>query len=140
MLHASSGNPTALPDEALIAAASRMYPSNKIVTARRLTQETLYWYSHNGTRPLPAIEIRFDDPAKTSIYIDPQTASVAGLTDTSSRTYRWLFRFLHDYDLPVLLRNQPARDVLIWLLSLAGLVISVSGVVVGWRTLRRSVG
>jgi hypothetical protein len=54
MLHASSGNPTALPDEALIAAASRMYPSNKIVTAQRLTQETLYWYSHNGTRPLPA--------------------------------------------------------------------------------------
>ncbi len=140
MLHASSGNPTALPDEALIAAASRMYPSNTIVAAQRLTQETLYWYSHNGTRLLPAIEIRFDDPAQTSIYIDPQTASVAGLTDTSSRTYRWLFRFLHDYDLPVLLRNQPARDVLIWLLSLAGLVISVSGVVVGWRTLRRSVG
>jgi cytochrome b subunit of formate dehydrogenase len=35
------------------------------------------------------------------------------------------------------LRNQPARDILVWLLSIAGLVISVSGVVVGWLTLAR---
>ena len=33
--------------------------------------------------------------------------------------------------------NQPARDILMWLLSIAGLIISVSGVVVGWRTLAR---
>jgi hypothetical protein len=56
---------------------------------------------------------------------------------TETGTYRWLFNFLHDYDLPILLRNQPARDILVWLLSIAGLVISVSGVVVGWLTLAR---
>jgi cytochrome b subunit of formate dehydrogenase len=37
----------------------------------------------------------------------------------------------------VLLRNQPARDIIVWVLSIAGLVVSVSGVVIGWRTLTR---
>jgi len=37
----------------------------------------------------------------------------------------------------VLLRNQPARDIIVWLLSIAGLVVSVSGVVVGYRVLKR---
>jgi outer membrane receptor protein involved in Fe transport len=136
---AVTGSPLAIADDVLIAAARRMYPDDAVVSARRLTEETLYWYSHHNKRALPAIEVRFDDPARTSVFLDPATASIAGFGDTSSRTYRWLFAFLHDYDLPVLLRHRPARVVLIWLLSLAGLIVSVSGVVIGWRTLRRSV-
>ncbi len=69
--------------------------------------------------------------------IDPATGAIAGVIDRSARAYRWLFSFLHDYDLPVLLRNQPARDIVVWLLSIAGLIVSVTGVVVGYRTLAR---
>jgi uncharacterized iron-regulated membrane protein len=102
-----------------------------------LTEEDVYWYSHHRQRPLPVLRVKFDDPASTWLYIDPASGEIAGLSDSSGRTYRWLFNFLHDYDLPVLLRNQPARDILVWVLSIAGLIISVSGVVVGWRTLVR---
>jgi uncharacterized iron-regulated membrane protein len=102
-----------------------------------LTEEDVYWYSHHRKRPLPVLRVQFDDANRTWLIIDPQTGEIAGLSDSSARTYRWLFNFLHDYDLPVLLRNQPARDGIVWLLSIAGLIISVSGVVVGWRTLKR---
>jgi uncharacterized iron-regulated membrane protein len=134
---AISGEPQQLSEGALFAAAQRMYPGVAMTGADRLTEETLYWYAHHNPRPLPILRATFADPSGTSIYIDPETGAVAGLSDRSSRTYRWLFNFVHDYDLPVLLRNRPARDILIWLLSLAGLVISVSGIVVGWRVLRR---
>jgi uncharacterized iron-regulated membrane protein len=81
--------------------------------------------------------VQFDDADRSWLFIDPTTGELAGLSDSSARTYRWLFNFLHDYDLPILLRNPPARDILVWLLSIAGLVISVSGVVAGWRALAR---
>jgi hypothetical protein len=132
------GAPVTLSDAMLVKAASTVFPAANVTDVERLTEEHLYWYSHHSQRPLPVLEIRFDDPSATWLYIDPATGSIAGLRDRSSRTYRWLFNFLHDYDLPVLLRNQPARDIIVWLLSIAGLVVSVSGVVIGYRTLKRS--
>src|SRR5690606_25503774 len=132
---AKSGLPVMLEDDVLIEAASRMLPWGPMVGSRRLTEGTLYWYSHHVKRPLPIIEVSFADPSGTRLYIDPATGQIAGVGDRSARTYRWLFNFVHDYDLPVLLRNQPARDVVVWLLSVAGLVVSISGAVVGWRVL-----
>jgi uncharacterized iron-regulated membrane protein len=133
----TTGSPVTLDDDALVQAARRVYPTVSMVDAHRLSEETLYWYSHHNKRPLPVIKVTFGDPSATWLYLDPATGAIAGLSDRSSRTYRWLFNFVHDYDLPVLLRNQPARDIIVWLLSLAGLVISMSGVVIGYRTLAR---
>ncbi len=133
----ATGAPLRLEDDTLITAAKSFLPSATMVAAERLTEESLYWYSHHNKRPLPIIQVTFDDPSATWLFLDPATGAIAGLSDTSSRTYRWLFNFFHDYDLPVLLRNQPARDVLVWLLSIAGLIVSVSGVVVAWRTIAR---
>ena len=116
----------------------RRLPIRLTARRRRLAhEEDVYWYSHHRKRPLPVLRVQFDDPNRSWLFIDPATGEIAGLSDSSARTYRWLFNFLHDYDLPILLRNQPARDILVWLLSIAGLVISVSGVVIGWRTLAR---
>lgn len=140
LIEPSDGRSAALADTELMAAAQRLYPTSRIVATERLTEDSLYWYSHHSRRPLPIIELRFDDPAATWLYLDPQTGSIAKMSDRSARTYRWLFDFLHQYDLPLLLRHQPARDILIWLLTLAGLVISLSGVVLGWRTLKRNLG
>ena len=135
---AQTGMPIRLEDAALIEAARHVFPSAPVIDAYRLTEETLYWYSHNAKRPLPVVKVSFGDPSATWLYLDPATGAIAGLSDRSSRTYRWLFNFIHDYDLPLLLRNQPARDILVWVLSIAGLVVSVSGVVIGWRTIARS--
>ncbi len=138
LAEASTGSPVKLADDVLIEAARRVLPAASVVEAHRLTEETLYWYSHHNKRALPVIKVSFGDPSATWLYLDPATGSIAGLSDRSSRTYRWLFNFVHDYDLPVLLRNQPARDILVWVLSIAGLVVSVSGVVIGWRTIART--
>lgn len=137
MADPQSGLPAQIADAALIAAAEGAYPAASVVAAARLTSEDLYWYSHHHKRALPILRVQFDDPEATWLFLDPATGAIAAVSDRSARIYRWLFNFLHDYDLPVLLRNQPARDIVVWLLSIAGLVVSVSGVVIGWRTLRR---
>lgn len=132
-----SGARITLEDAVLVEASRGVLPDASVAETERLTEENVYWYSHHNKRPLPVVKVRFDDAAATWLFLDPATGQIAGLSDGSARTYRWLFNFFHDYDLPILLRNQPARDILVWVLSIAGLVISVSGIVIGWRTIVR---
>ena len=47
-----------------------------------------------------------------------------------------LFDALHSFDFAWLRAHRPAWDIVMWVLSIAGLVISVSGVVIGWRRLK----
>lgn len=49
------------------------------------------------------------------------------------RLYRWTFSALHSLDFRFLIAHRPLWDVAVWLLSIAGLIVSVSGVVIGWR-------
>ena len=75
----------------------------------------------------------FDDDAKTWFHISPVTGDIIGRVDSSRRTYRWLFNALHSFDFQLLLMYRPAWDIVVWLLSILGTIVSVSGVVIGWR-------
>ena len=84
-----------------------------------------------------AVRAGFDDTDKTWLHIDPVTGEILGRTSDSGRLYRWLFNALHDFDLRFLLHHRPVWDILLWALSVGGMIISVSGVVIGWRRLGR---
>lgn len=119
------------------AAAAGLVPGAHLLSLTRLTQEDAYWYSHHTRRRLPVLRAVYDDADATWAHIDPVTGEILGRANNSSRTYRWLFDALHDMDLRWLLAHRPAWDLLVIGLSLGGLVISVSGIVIGWRRLGR---
>ncbi len=127
--------------EALTKLARRSVREGQLVETALLTQYDLYWYAtgdpRHDDRPLPVLRLTFDDPQASWLYIDPSTGVLLGHSNQGRRTYRWLFSALHSFDLPILLEHRPLRDGLMILLSIAGLIVSVSGVVVGWRYLGR---
>jgi uncharacterized iron-regulated membrane protein len=86
---------------------------------------------------LPVWRIKFANRARTWVHIDPLTGELLGAIDARGRAYRWLYDGLHRWDLGPLLAHPPARRMFIWLLSLAGLVVSVSSIWIAWRRLRR---
>ena len=86
---------------------------------------------------MPVWRIRYGDAAGTWLHVSPASGQILGSSDERSRLRRWLFNGLHSLDLPWLIHHRPAWDIVVWLLSIAGMVISVSGVVIGWRRLRR---
>lgn len=131
------GTAKRLPEETIIAAATRLLPDATMVLRQRLERYDAYWYQHHRQRVLPVLRVGFDDPASTWFHLDPATGELLGRSDTSARSYRWLFNAPHSFDFPVLLAYRPAWDLVVIVLSLAGLVISVSGVVIGWRRLVR---
>lgn len=138
---ARTGAPGQVTDQALFEAARTLVPGAPVVFARRLTQEDAYWYAtRRDERRLPVLRVGFADPHATWIYLDPQTGEVLGRTDRSRRIYRWLFDALHAWELPVFRGADGVRQVVIWVLAAGGLVLSISGLTIGWRRLKRKFG
>jgi len=137
MTDPTSGGAVTLSDDEIFAAARELLPDAAMTTALRLRQFDAYWYPHHNERALPVLRVGFNDAAESWFYIDPRNGDVLARIDNSRRTYRWLFNALHSLDFSLLLRHRPAWDIVVWLLSLIGIIVSTSGVVIGWRRLRR---
>lgn len=133
----ATGVTVAVSDDEIFAAARRLLPSSPMTMHLRLEQFDSYWYKHHSDRKLPVLRVGFDDADNSWFHIDPVTGDILGRTDDGRRSYRWLFNALHSLDFPLLLNTRPAWDIVVWLLSLAGMIVSVSGIVIGWRRLRR---
>jgi uncharacterized iron-regulated membrane protein len=132
-------------DAALLATAKRLMPDHNITRVTRLDRYDNYYYyrqPHNMggqiLRRLPVLRVEFDDPEHTWVHIDPYTASVFNSIDDRGRVKRWLFTFLHSFDARDFVESRPLWDVTLILLSIGGFVLCTSGVMIGWRRLRRS--
>jgi hypothetical protein len=58
-------------------------------------------------------------------------------SDRTQRVGRWLFNLMHSWDWQPLLARPLLRESLLIAMSIGGLVIALSGIVLGWRRLRR---
>ena len=92
-------------------------------------------YAANA-RELPVLRVQFDDPGRTIAYLSLHSGEVVLSADRAQRTGRWLFNFLHSWDLPWMLKAAAARDALLIALSLGALALALTGVVLGYRRLR----
>lgn len=128
----------------LEAAASRLLAA-PVVRIENLARHDLYYYTRaphtmtgGGDRPLPAMRVVFGDAYGTWVHIDPHTGAVLGRVDRDRRLSRWLFAMLHSWDWLPLLERRPLWDLVLIVLSIGGALLSVTGVVIGWRRLRRT--
>lgn len=122
--------------ERIARAAARLIPTSPPPQIERLTDDDVYWYSHHQERKLPVLRVQFSDPAATWFHVDPATGGILNRIDRSNRIYRWLFNGLHSFDFAFLVRYRPAWDLVLLALSVGGLAIALSGIVIGWRRLR----
>jgi uncharacterized iron-regulated membrane protein len=137
LLDARSGEPVAFDEQRLVQAARRLMPDDRMIAHERIERYDSYWYAHHDHPPLPVLRVAFDDPQHTWFYIDPTTGQVLDLLDDGGRRNRWWFNALHRLDFSGLVGHRVLWHATIWVLCLAGLTISASGTVIGWRRLRR---
>jgi hypothetical protein len=90
--------------------------------------------------PFSATTRRFvmDDAARTWVHIEARSGEIVSLMDASRRRYRWIVDGLHTMDFPPLNRAGDAWHVLLLCATTLGLVFTATGVVLGWRRLRKS--
>ncbi len=133
----ATGAPVALSQDRIVDAVRRVVPDATMAFSRQIDVSDAYWYSLHHERELPVLRVGFADPVHTWLHISPVTAEILDRSDDGRRTYRWLFNALHSFDFPPLLRYVPSRAIVVWLLSVVGTIVSISGVVIGWRRLWR---
>lgn len=142
LIDSHSAQPRTLDPAAVHAAAARLL-SEPVLRIEQLDAYDLHYYaraphtmSGGADRPLPALRVVFGDERATWVHIDPHTGAVLGRTDDTRRVRRWLFAMLHSWDWLPLLERRPLWDIVMVVLSLGGTLLSVTGVVIGWRRLR----
>ena len=99
-----------------------------------LKEHDSYYYSQEGTRPLPVLRVRFNE--QTWLYLNPQHGQMTRY-DRMSRVNRWLYKGLHDLDLPFLVYRRPMWDITVIVLSMGGILLSLTTLLPAFRRLRR---
>ena len=122
---------------AVLAAARAAMPGTAVEDAVWLQDYDTYYYDRYAARPLPVLRVRYDDPPRTWLYLDPQRGVIVQKEERLSRVNRWLYHGLHSFDFLFLYYRRPLWDLVVIALSLGGIVLSASTMVQAWRRLRR---
>lgn len=123
--------------ESLVARLKKAVPETPIVEQQLLTNYDSYYYSRGGNLPLPVLRVKFADPMKTWVYVDPVMSQLLASVHKYSRVERWLYNGLHSLDFSFWYNKRPLWDVGMIVLLLGGLASSSLGVVLGLKRLRR---
>jgi hypothetical protein len=126
---------TPFPPEPILAMIESTVTEAKVVEYEVLDRYDAYYYSQDGTAPLPVLRVMFDDPAETWYYFDLLKLEAVAANHRLSRLERWLFSGLHSLDFGFWYGSRPAWDIGMILLSLGALATSAIGVVLGFRRL-----
>lgn len=126
------------PEPAAIAAAARrLLPGAELAHMELQTAEDRYWYSRRQPRMLPVWRLEMNDAEASWLYVDPDNGRLLAHSTRAARLRRWLFNAAHSLDFPGLLQHPLVWEGVLWCLSLLGMVVCASGVLIGWRHLRR---
>ena len=121
----------------IVEAARKAMPAVDLLDTTWLEEYDSYYYGRPGTRPLPVLRARFDDPQQTWLYLDPRRGEITLKEERLTRLNRWLYHGLHSLDFPFLYNRRPLWDAVVIALSLGGIVLSASTLAQSWRRLRR---
>jgi hypothetical protein len=83
--------------------------------------------------------VRYGDPQRTWLYLDPRHGLIAYRQERLSRLNRWLYHGLHDLDFPFLYYRRPLWDIVLVVLSIGGLISAGATITPALRRLRRHV-
>jgi hypothetical protein len=126
---------TMLPQSLMQHAAHAIRPGAAMETTL-LTEADDYYYSHHRDAAFPVLRARFLLSDAPVFYIDAVHGRLAGYVDRDSRWNRWLFNGMHQMDF-AFLRARPVWDVVVIGLCTVGSALTLTGLVLGWRRLRK---
>jgi hypothetical protein len=132
-------------DEAMWEAAARAMPDVGILESEWLEEFDDYYYNTvysfdsglmKTAKTLPVLRVKFDDPARTWLYMTPSHGQIVK-AELRDRRNRWGYYGLHGLDFAFLYRNRPLWDIVTVSLLVGAGVLSSTTLIPSYRRLRR---
>ena len=130
--HGALGAPALVP-ESVASVVESAFPHVPVASYGTVPAGDTYTSLREGGLPTGAIRVVLDDPGETWLHIDNRSGEILSVIDRSRRVYRWAFNGLHSLDIPGLVDRRPLWDAVMLTLLIAGLAVSGTGVVIGFR-------
>jgi hypothetical protein len=124
--------------ESLIAIVRQVNPDVAIVETALLADYDAYYYSRDREAPLPVLRIKFGDPDRSWLYIDPAMGQMVGRFTRLERVQRWLYHGFHSLDFGFWYYQRPLWDVGVITLILGGTASSAIGLWLGLKRVFRN--
>lgn len=125
------------PANALTEEVKTFQPGQAIQDTAVMNSYDSYYYSRTYEKRLPVLKIRINNPEQSWYYIDLKTGQLALKHERGSRTERWLYHGLHSLDFGFLVYKRPLWDTIMWLLLFGGTLVSVTGLVLTGKWIKR---
>ena len=132
-----NGPDTTLHADEILAAAREAMPGAAIEGVFWMDRYDSYYYDRDGRLSLPVLRVRYADPQRTWLYLDPARGAIVRKEERLSRINRWLYHGLHSFDFPFLYYHRPLWDIVVIVLSLGGMLLSATTMLPAWRRVRR---
>lgn len=95
-----------------------------------------YYVSLTGQYELPIYRVQADDPEQSRLYVSPTTGETRYYS-LNGRIKKWIYPFCHNLRIAFFAEYPTLRLLVMSLLIVGGLVVSVTGLMLGIRYLRR---
>jgi hypothetical protein len=129
--------PESFSIESLMDRVQHAHPDGPVAEFQLLSDYDAYYYARNGRASLPVLRVKFDDPDRTWVYIDPRMSRLVAQFTRQERVERWLYHGFHSLDFGFWYYDRPLWDVGVIALSMGGAASSAIGLFVGYRRLAR---
>ena len=123
----------------MMRAIQSVHPDGIPFGVNLIHQEDHYYYSKHNDNVLPVLRVQYKDAVNTWYYADPSTGAILLKNTSSARTSRWLYHGLHSLDFFNLQHYRPVWDVLVIVLLTGGTAVSITGLLLALKYLRKKV-
>ncbi len=121
--HPEKGTFTKFHEDIMMDIANEAMAGVPMEDATWLTEYDNYWRSRDGSRALPVLRVRYLDPGRTWLYLDPNRGTMSK-QEWITRVDRWAYAALHEFDFPWLYNQRPLWDIVLILVSIGGAALS----------------
>lgn len=123
-------------DRLAVQGAMRAWPGSASTQPSPATSGSIYAAAEGW--PATARVVAGDGRVRPEIVFDGATGRVLTVNDKSRKIYAWVYYALHTFNVPGLVERPTLRRIIVMLPLIAGFLFSVTGVVIGWRRLRKA--
>ena len=125
-----------LSEKTIEKAIKRMKGKDCRFTIQLMDEYDQYYLSRTRSLPLPVYQVNIQDADKTTYYINPCNGETKYFTQ-NKRAKKWVFSGIHYLNIKWLVEHPRVWTILIWTLCLGGTFVSLTGVVLGIRYIKR---